>query len=41
MTAMQFLMQQLGQGGEGKAPAMTAGKSGGGSNQGGTSRPRT
>ena len=41
ITAMQFLMQQLGQGGEGKAPVMTAGKSGGGSNQGGTSRPRT
>ncbi len=37
MTAMQFLMQQLGKGGEGKAPAMTPGKSGGGSNQGGTS----
>ena len=37
ITAMQFLMQQLGQGGEGKAPVMTAGKSGGGSNQGGTS----
>ena len=32
ITAMQFLMQQLGQGGEGKAPVMTAGKSGGGSN---------
>ena len=27
MTAMQFLMQQLGKGGEGKAPAMTPGKS--------------
>lgn len=37
ITAMQFLMQQLGQGGEGKAPVMTPGKSGGGSNQGGTS----
>ena len=37
MTAMQFLMQQLGKRGEGKAPAMTPGKSGGGSNQGGTS----
>jgi hypothetical protein len=37
MTAMQFLMQQLGKGGEGKNPAMTPGKSGGGSNQGGTS----
>jgi len=37
ITAMQFLMQQLGQGGEGKAPVMTAGKSGGGSNQGGSS----
>ncbi|MDC1004406.1 hypothetical protein OAQ34_02160 [Opitutales bacterium] len=37
MTALQFLMQQLGKGGEGKAPAMTPGKSGGGSNQGGTS----
>lgn len=36
MTGMQFLMQQLGQGGEGKAPGMTPGKSGGGSNQGGT-----
>jgi hypothetical protein len=38
MTALQFLMQQLGKGGEGKAPAMTPGKSGGGSNQGGTSK---
>jgi hypothetical protein len=37
MTALQFLMQQLGKGGEGKNPAMTPGKSGGGSNQGGTS----
>lgn len=37
MTAMQFLIQQLGKGGEGKAPAMTPGNSGGGSNQGGTS----
>jgi hypothetical protein len=37
ITAMQFLMQQLGQGGKGKAPVMTAGKSGGGSNQGGSS----
>ena len=37
LTAMDFLMQQLGKGGEGKAPVMTPGKSGGGSNQGGAS----
>ena len=37
LTAMDFLIQQLGKGGEGKAPVMTPGKSGGGSNQGGAS----
>jgi hypothetical protein len=36
MTGMQFLMQQLGQSGKGKAAGMTPGNSGGGSSQGGT-----
>ena len=36
MTGMQFLMQQLGQSGQGKAAGMTPGNSGGGSSQGGT-----
>ena len=36
MTGMQFLMQQLGQSGQGEAAGMTPGNSGGGSSQGGT-----